>query len=379
MTCFAISMRCLPPGRMARPLTRCLLALVLMCLGLAHLAAATAAQDDMLPGVRGNLYESPAFGFIVLLPRDGGWQFQSASSDPTGDYVQAIHPSGVVETVVGYQDASADAGMCVQSVLDAVAASYPEAQLTGWNADEVTILADSPDAASVQALVNDPTSESMFAYITCNRHPGNLLLADLQMQPERVVGSTETPNSPLVEPPGRENTGRPHLDIATPVPGVVLFAARGLPVLTGETSIPFNCLDQESFPAPADPLPEGTGYFACDGQAANVDDLPVTIDLAGFALGCYPGLAIDPEAGACPDAPVRASHAQVLDTSTGEVDGASVTLAPGEYADLVLWFTLPEGLPPQDVLYLEGGETFQAGTSYFAAGMGSRPQVRMTR
>ena len=102
-------------------------------------------------------------------------------------------------------------------------------------------------------------------------------------------------------------------------------------------------------------------------------------DRAGFALGCAPGLAIDPEAGACPDAPVRASHAQVLDTSTGEVDGATVTLDPGEYADLVLWFALPEGLPPQDVLYIEGDETFQAGSSYFAAGMGSRPRGRMTR
>lgn len=78
-------------------------------------------------------------------------------------------------------------------------------------------------------------------------------------------------------------------------------------------------------------------------------------------------------------APVRASHAQILDASTGEVDGATVTLDPGESPDMVLWFARPEGLPPQDVLYMEGDETFQAGASYFAAGVGSRPRVRMVR
>lgn len=80
--------------------------------------------------------------------------------------------------------------------------------------------------------------------------------------------------------------------------------------------------------------------------------------------------------GACPDAWVLASHSQLLDTSTGEVDGGMVTLDTGECADLVLWLTPPEGLPLQDVLSIEGDEMFQAGASYFAVGGGSRPQVR---
>jgi hypothetical protein len=356
-----------------------LLALVLACMSLLPLAGATSAQDEDLPGVRGNLYESPAFGFVVMAPQDSGWEFQTASSDAEGDYVQAFHPSGVVELVSGYQDASVDAEGCAQGMLDALADAYPDAELTGWQGEELAIDTSWPDAGRVQVLIPDPAGDDVFASIFCTLHPGGLLLADLLLQPNSAVESGETPDSLLVQAPGRGNTGRPWLDAATPAPGVVLFAARGLPVLTGEVSIPFSCLDQESFEVPPDPAPEGMGYFACDGQAVNVDAQPVTLDLAGFAIGCLPDLPVDPEAGACPDAPVRASHAQVLDTSTGEVDGATVTLDPGEYADLVLWFTLPEGLPPQDVLYIEGDETFQAGTSYFSAGVGSRPRVRMTR
>lgn len=379
MTFFAISMPCLAPASWGRALRHGLLALGLASMSLLPQVDAAAAQEADLPGVRGNLYESPAFGFIVMAPQGGDWTFQSASSDAEGDYVQAIHPSGVVELVSGYQDASSDPAGCVQELLDALATAYPDAPLTGWQGEELAIDTSMPGSARVQALAPDPTGNDLFAAISCASHPGDLLLADLFLQPTSVVESGATPDSLLVQAPGRGNTGRSWLDASAPAPGVVLFAASGLPVLTGEASIPFSCLDQESFELPPDPAPEGLGYFACNGQAINVDDQPVTVDLAGFAIGCLPGLPVDPEAGACPDAPVRASHAQVLDTSTGGVDGATVTLDPGEYVDLVLWFTLPEGLPPQDVLYLEGNETFQVGTSYFSAGVGSRPRVRMTR
>lgn len=379
MTFFAISMPCSRPGRWGKALRHGLLALGLAGLSLLPPVEAATAQDADFPGVRGNLYESPAFGFVVMLPQGGDWSFQSASSDAEGDYVQMIHPSGVVELVSGYQDASGDAEGCVQSMLDALAAAYPDAALTGWQGEELAIDSFFPGDARAQVLVPDPAGDDIFAAISCASQPGELLLADLLLQPNSVVESGGTPDAPLVQAPGRGNTGRPWLEAATPPPGVVLFAATGLPVLTGEASLPFSCLDQESFEVPADPAPEGTGYFACNGQAINVDDRPATIDLAGFALGCAPGLPVDAGAGACPDAPVRASHAQVLDTSTGMVDGATVTLNPGEYADLVLWFTLPEGLPPQDVLYIEGEATFQVGPSYFSAGVGSRPRVRMTR
>jgi hypothetical protein len=352
---------------------------MLACASLLPLAALASAQEGDLIGVRGNLYESPAFGFIVMLPPESGWEFQASSSDAEGDYVQAIHPSGVVEIIAGYQDPAADPAGCVQGILDALAAAYPETELTGWQGDEIAIDTSWPGEARAQAFVPDPVADDVFAAITCTSHPGDLLLSDLLLQPNSVLESGETPATLLVQGPGLGNTGRPWPNASAPGPGVVLFAARGLPVLTGEVSIPFSCLDQESFELPADPAPEGMGYFACDGQAANVDDQPVTLDLAGFALGCLPGLPVDPDAGACPETPVRASHTQVLDSSTGEVDRSMVTLDPGEHADLLLWFTLPEGLPPQDVLYIEGDETFQAGVSYFSAGVGSRPRVRMTR
>jgi hypothetical protein len=379
MTFFAISMPCLPSGRWGRALRHGLLALGLAGLGLLPMAGTTSAQDGDLVGVRGNLYESPAYGFIVMAQPESGWTFQSAGSDANGDYVQANLPSGAVEVVSGYEQVGINAEGCVQGMLEALAAAYPDSELTGWDGEDLAINVDSPYLASVQAFLPDPAGDDAFAAITCTLNPGDLLVADLLLQPNSALENGEAAVAMLVQAPGQGNTGRPWLDTSAPPPGVVLFAARGLPVATGEVSIPFSCLDQESFEIPADPLPEGMGYFACDGQVANVDDHPVTLDLGGFALGCFPGLVVDPEAGACPDAPVPASHAQMLDTSTGEVDGATITLDPGEYADLVLWFTLPEGLPPQDILYIEGDETFQAGTSYFAAGMGSRPRVRMTR
>jgi hypothetical protein len=379
MTYFAISTRCSPWGRWGRALRSGLLALFLASASLVPLAGVAAAQDDALPGVHGNLYVSPAFGFVVMAQPESGWEFQSASSDAEGDYIQAGHPSGAVELVSGYQEAGTDAEGCVQGILDALAAAYPEAPLTNWQGEKIVIDTSLPDMAWAQAFAPDPAADDVFASVTCTLNPGDLLLADLLLQPNSAIESGQAPASMLVQAPGRGNTGRPWLDESTPAPGVALFAGRGLPVLTGEASIPFSCLDQETFEVPGDPVPEGMGYFACDGQAANVDDRPVTLDLGGFALGCLPGLPVDPEAGACPEAPVHASHAQVLDTSTGTVDGATVTLEPGQNVDLVLWFTLPEGLPPQDVLYVEGDETFQAGTSYFSAGMGSRPRVRMVR
>ncbi|MEZ4562904.1 MAG: hypothetical protein R2853_09215 [Thermomicrobiales bacterium] len=379
MTFFAISMPCWAPASWGKALRFSLLALVLAATSLLPLAGAAAAQEGDLPGVRGNLYESPAFGFVVLLPQDGGWTFQTASSDADGDYVQAIHPSGAVYLVSGYQDASSDEYGCVQGIQDALAAAYPNAALTDWEGNEPAIASSWPDTAQVQVLASDPAGGNVFASISCAQNAGDLLLAELLLEPSSLVESGDVPSSLLVQAPGQGNTGRPWPDTAAPAPGVVLFAARGLPIATAQVSVPFSCLDQESFEIPPDPAPAGTGYFACDGQAANVDDHPVTLDLAGFAIGCLPGLPVDPEAGACPDAPVRASFAQVLDTSTGEVGGSTVTLDPGEYVDLVVWFALPDGLPPQDVLYIEGDTTFQAGTSYFSAGVGSRPRVRMTR
>ncbi|MCA9879372.1 MAG: hypothetical protein KC442_16385 [Thermomicrobiales bacterium] len=355
-----------------------LLAIVLAWASILPLVGSTAAQGEELTGVRGSLFESPALGWIALLPQGGGWEFSAASSEVGGDFLQALHPSGVSETVIGYQDADDDAAACAQLLLDTLAMAYPDVALTGWHDDEITVESFSPETALVQALVPDPAGDDVYAYISCQQHPGNLLLGDMLLQPNSVLESGDVPIPLMVQPPGQGNTGRPHASELQLAPGVMLFAGRGAPVLTAGMPYPFSCVDQDSFTLPPDPLPEGMGYFACDGQVVNADAIPVTLALGGFALGCFPGLFVDPEAGPCPEAPVRASHAEVLDT-TGVADGATVTLAPGESVDLVLWFTLPEGLPPQDLLYLDGEQTFQAGPTYFSAGLGSRPRVRMTR
>ena len=85
MTSFAISMPCWPPAHWGRRCKNAVQVLLLACLALLPQAGSTAAQSGEMPGVRGNLYESPAYGFVVLLPQDGAWQFQSAGGDPGGD------------------------------------------------------------------------------------------------------------------------------------------------------------------------------------------------------------------------------------------------------------------------------------------------------
>jgi hypothetical protein len=54
-------------------------------------------------------------------------------------------------------------------------------------------------------------------------------------------------------------------------------------------------------------------------------------------------------------------------------------LQPGESADVVLWYALPEGDPPLDILYLEPDRTVRVGPTFYSAGSGSRPRVRLGR
>ena len=159
--------------------------------------------------------------------------------------------------------------------------------------------------------------------------------------------------------------------------GVVRFLARGWPV-TDPYSFPFWCIDQESFPRPVDAPPPDRGWFACDGQIANVDIMPATIDIEKIALGCLNEPIEDEIPGECPSEPVGPSHFEVLQGPAGAA-GPVLDLQPGESVDVVLWYALPEGYPPFVILYLEPDRTVRVGPTFYSAGSGSRPRVRLGR
>ena len=72
------------------------------------------------------------------------------------------------------------------------------------------------------------------------------------------------------------------------------------------------------------------------------------------------------------------SHYEVLQ-GPASAAGPELTLQPGESAEVVLWYALPEGDPPLDILYLEPDRTVRVGPTFYSAGSGSRPRVRLGR
>ena len=61
--------------------------------------------------------------------------------------------------------------------------------------------------------------------------------------------------------------------------------------------------------------------------------------------------------------------------------GTVITLKPGEAGGLALWYALPAGVPPEQILYAdpEREEPVIAGSTFFTPGIGSRPIVVVRR
>jgi hypothetical protein len=59
--------------------------------------------------------------------------------------------------------------------------------------------------------------------------------------------------------------------------------------------------------------------------------------------------------------------------------GPVLTLAPEESVDVLVWFALPAGYPPESIYYVEPDRLVYVGPTYFTQGSGSRPKVRLGR
>lgn len=342
------------------------------------LTSSAGAQDDAPPGLRGNLFESPMYGWIMLLP-ESGWTLNSVEEQGDHETVHLTADDGTVEQYfVAYPDNGTGAAGCSRDLVEIVAAANPAATLAGWHGPEVEYDDAMPGAATAWVKLSHPDSSETLAHILCRVSLDGVLLGALQLRPASTLESGEF--LPDLDPrfAGEGNTARAATDGQPPRPGVLSFSVTGWPLDQGLPDLPFGCTQQETFPRPTTPPPPGTGYFACDGQIANIDNIAATIDLNQIALGCLRPPTPEEEGAYCPESPVLPSQIDLL-RAPAEADGATLTLLPGESADVVLWYSLPEGYPPLDVLYLEPDRTVQAGVTFFSAGTGSRPKARVGR
>jgi hypothetical protein len=339
------------------------------------------AQTDSVAGVRGTLYESPSFGWILLVPQPA-WEVASAESEGGYDSVHLVSTigDGSDAYIVATGDDGRGAAGCLDDMLASLASAYEGYPLRGWFEPEVERDEYDPDdliARARVALSDDPAFD-ILAFVECKRGQDGTLIGQALLRTAQDVENTDIPSLvPLW--PGDGHTGQPRAgqEPRSDEQGVVRFLARGWPA-TDPYPFPFWCIDQESFPRPADGPPPNRGWFACDGQIANIDVMPATIDIEKIALGCL-NEPIEGEMPAeCPSKPVGPSHFEVLQ-GPANAAGPVLTLQPGESAEVVLWYALPEGFPPLDIVYLEPDQTVRVGPTFYSAGSGSRPRVRLGR
>jgi hypothetical protein len=339
------------------------------------------AQTDSLPSVRGPLYESPSFGWILLVPQPG-WEVASAESEVGQDTVHLVSTvgDGSDAMFVATGDDGRGAAGCLDDMLASLASAYEGYPLQGWFEPEVERDEVDPDdlVARARVVMSDDPAFDILALVDCKRGQDGTIIGKTLLRTAQDVENTEIP---LLVPlwPGDGHTGRPRAgrEPRSDEQGVVRFLARGWPV-TDAYPFPFWCIDQESFPRPADAPPPDRGWFACDGQIANIDVMPATIDIEKIALGCLNESFEGEMPAGCPSEPVGPSHFEVLQ-GPANATGPVLELQPGESADVVLWYALPEGYPPLDIVYLEPDRTVRVGPTFYSAGSGSRPRVRLGR
>ncbi|MFN8593889.1 MAG: hypothetical protein U0031_20705 [Thermomicrobiales bacterium] len=337
-----------------------------------------AAQGEAWPDVRGSLYENPSFGWILVAP-EPDWTIVGAES---ADGVNLVHlvsalGDGADDYFVTMVDDGSGAMGCVQDLVDNLSASFPEASLQGWHEPDVTFSAFGPDehAAYARAVLGGDPGLDRLGYLHCKRNAGGVIIGEALLRTARDLD--DEPQLPLLAPlwPGVGHTGRSRTERAASgdaASGVVRFIDR----YTDE--FPFSCVRQEELTWPVDSPPPDRGWFGCDGRIVNVDTVPATIDLAQVMLGCYQAHVPAAAPPDCAAELVRPTAYELVQGPPG-VSGPVLTLAPGEFADVALWYALPEGDVPWHVLFVSPDRIVQAGPTFFTQGTGSRPRIRIAR
>ena len=358
-----------------------LLALAIAILVLSRGGLSVDAQNE-LPGVRGTLYESPTFGWILVAPKPD-WRVGDAGTDGSHDWVHLVSDAGdgADDYFVSFLDEGRGRTGCVQDLVNTLASAYEDNPLQGWREPEVEFTEIGDPVAYAKVVRSQGPGLDLMAVIQCNQMESDpLLVGEILVKTERDLDAGTIASSPMPYWPEQLHTGRARVggapDGATNS-GVVLFGALDAPI---EAHFPFNCNDQETYTPPAESLPRDRGYFACAGQITNLDVVSATVDLTDLVLGCEQIPAGESLPAGCTSdltAPVAFDNLQV----PSKADGPVLVLEPGEVAKVVLWYALPEGDVPLDIYYLEPGRESLviAGSTFFTQGTGNRPKVRLSR
>jgi hypothetical protein len=343
----------------------------------------TRAQSDNQPGVRGTLYESPSFGWILLVQQPD-WTIVEAASQGGIDAVH-LHSEvgdGADQFFISRLDDGRGSEGCIDDIVGGLASMFKGQALQGWNQPDIEFGPNGSDGqmATVRVISKDDPDQDVLAYADCTGNQDGLLIGSLLLRTARDLDGdfSLATEGPLW--PGDGHTGRargPQSPDGEENPGVVRFLARDYPLDGSGYAFPFSCLGQESFTRPAEPPPPDRGWYACDGRIVNVDVVPVTIDVTDIVIGCE-NLAPGDHPSGCPDEPVAPSYYDVLSGPSG-AGGPVLTLAPGESAAVVLWYALPGGDPPLELYYAEPDRLVLVGPTFFSEGTGTRAPVIIGR
>src|SRR5215212_10397969 len=96
------------------------------------------AQTDEVPRVRGTLYESPSFGWILLVPQPA-WEVASAESEGEYDSVHLVSAVGAGSDAyfVATGDDGRGAAGCLDDMLASLTTAYDGDPLQGWSEPDV--------------------------------------------------------------------------------------------------------------------------------------------------------------------------------------------------------------------------------------------------
>src|SRR5215212_9624391 len=189
------------------------------------------AQPDSVPSVRGTLYESPSFGWILLVPQPA-WDVASAESEGGEDSVHLVSTlgDGADASIVATRDDGRGAAGCLDDMLANLASAYEGFPVQGWFEPEVERDEVDPDdlVARARVVMSDDPAFDILAFVECKRGQDGLLIGQALLRTAQDVENTEVP---LLLPlwPGDGHTGQPRggREPSGNEQGVVRFLARG--------------------------------------------------------------------------------------------------------------------------------------------------------
>src|SRR5829696_6760550 len=137
------------------------------------------AQTNSVPSVRGALYESPSFGWILLVPQPA-WEVANAESEGGYDSVHLVSTvgDGSDAFIVATGDDGRGAAGCLDDTLASLASAYGGFPLQGWFEPEVERDELDPDdlIARARVVMSDDPAFDILVFVECKRGEDGILI-----------------------------------------------------------------------------------------------------------------------------------------------------------------------------------------------------------